>query len=94
MLLVTAGEGERGGEVKEGGGGSGRARLGKLEAGENGLGGAGGGAASAAELEKMTIFRMEDGALRLEVTHAYAKEEPKGKTIDKQRNDCTVRKRE
>ncbi len=79
LLLMTAGEGERGGEVKEGGRGSGRARLGQLEAGEDGLGSAGGGAAAASELEKTTIFRMEDGALRVEVTHAYAKEEPKDK---------------
>jgi hypothetical protein len=53
---MTAGEGERGGEVQEGGGGSGRARLGQLEAGEDCLGGAGGGAASPSELKRTTIF--------------------------------------
>ncbi len=94
LLWMTTGEGERGGEVQEGGGGGGRARLGQLEAGEDSLGGAGGGAASASELEKTTIFRMEDGALRVEVTHAYAKEEPKDKTVDKQINDCIGRKRD
>jgi hypothetical protein len=37
---------------------------------------------------------MEDGALHVEVTHAYAKEEAKDKTIVKQIKDCIGRKRQ
>ncbi len=90
LLLMTAGEGERGGEVQEGGGGSGRARLGQLEAGKDCLGSAGGGAASAAELEKTTIFTMEDGAMRAEVPMLIPKDKPIGKQI----KDCIGRKRD
>jgi hypothetical protein len=92
LLLVTAAESERGGEVKEGGGGSGWAGLGQLEAGEDGLGSSRGGAASASELEKTTIIRMEDGVFRVVVTHAYTKYELEDKTRDKQISCCIGRK--